>query len=267
MAELQTNGVTIHFDTYGKVENPPLLMIAGLPGVGAAFGNQIKRFSENFFVIVPDHRGAGKSSRPTDGYTILEHARDMNGLLTHLKVGPAHILGFSGGGAISQVMALEFPSSVRTLTFAAAYANPDAFFIREFLLRRKLLAEVDRKTFFEFTSLFVFSPAFMRDNPDFVTSWVERMSSQPIETEIAQKRTDMALAHNMVAKLPLIQHPSLVICGDQDFCCPIGHSKEIAEQIPNSQFIVMEGAGHFLFVEKEDAFYENVVAFLRRNLK
>jgi esterase/lipase len=64
------------------------------------------------------------------------------------------------------------------------------------------------------------------------------------------------LAHDVVSRLRLIECPTLVICGDQDFCCPISHSKEIANHIPHSQFAVISDAGHLLHVEKENMFLE-----------
>src|ERR1700678_2619304 len=160
---------------HGTRGKPPVILIAGLGGAGTSWGTLPERFARDHFVVVPDQRGTGKTSRSGGGYTVSQLASDMVSLLQHLDVGPAHVVGTSTGGAIGQVMALEHAGAVRSLTASSSFARPDAFVRREFELRRKLMAEADMHTLYTCYALFLFSPSYTRENPGAVAAWVERL--------------------------------------------------------------------------------------------
>ncbi len=265
MPALETQGITLHYETYGERGRPPVMLIGGLGGVGAAWGPQIKRFAVEHFVVVPDHRGTGGTSRASEGYTIAQHAADMAALLEHLSLGPAHVVGSSTGGAIAQLMALDHAALVRTVTMVSSFARPDDFMRRQFALRRKLSAEADMQTAAGAAALFLFSPRYASRNPDTVAAWIERASTQRAEREIALARIDMIMAHDALARLPAIRQPTIVICGDSDFCTPLYLSEEIAQAIKGAELVAVPDAGHFVYLEQEQRFFETVRAFIGRH--
>jgi aminoacrylate hydrolase len=265
VATLQTQGISLYYETCGDRRKPPVMLISGLGGAGASWGAQTARFAKDYFVVVPDHRGTGRTTRATDGYTIAQHAADMAALIEHLELGPTHIVGTSTGGAIGQLMALDHAETVRSVTMASSFARADDYFRREFALRRKLVAESDAQTIFNAYALFLFAPRYISKNPERVAAWVERASgSHPFEREIALKRIDMILAHDALSRFAAIRQPVLVLCGDHDFCAPPHLSEEIAQAIPGSQFAIFEGGGHFIDVEQEERFFVTVRSFIDR---
>jgi len=265
MAILQTQGISLYYETYGDRSKRPVMLIAGLGGAGASWGAQTARFAEDYFVVVPDHRGTGRTTRAKDGYTIAQHAADMAALVEHLELGPTHIVGTSTGGAIGQLMALDHAGTVRTVTMASSFARADDYFRREFALRRKLVAESDPQTIFNCYALFLFSPRYISKNPERVAAWVERASgSHPFEREIALKRIDMILAHDALSRLGGIRQPVLVLCGDHDFCAPPHLSEEIVQAIPGTHLVTFEGSGHFIDIEQEERFFKTVRSFIDR---
>jgi aminoacrylate hydrolase len=264
MATLETHGISLHYEVFGNPSKPPLMLIAGLGGAGSSWGAQIERFAADHFVVLPDHRGTGQTTRATDGYTIAQHAADMTSLIEYLGVGPTHLAGSSTGGAIVQVMALDYPGQVRSVTMASSFARADAWFRREFELRRKLMAEADMKTVYSCYALFLFSPQYVSRNENAVAAWIERVAALPPEREIALKRIDMILAHDVFSRLAAIRQPALVLCGNDDFCTPVHLSEEIAHAIPRSEFAVLPG-GHFIHTEQEERFFQTVRSFLTRH--
>jgi aminoacrylate hydrolase len=265
MAKYETQGMSMYYELLGNPGNPPVLMLAGLGGAGKSWGALPERFAEDRFVILPDHRGTGRSSRTPDGYATAQLATDFASLLEHLDVGPAHVVGSSTGGAIAQLMALDHPHAVRSLTMASSFARMDGFMQREFSLRRTLLAEDDPRTIYDCYALFLFSPRYTKQNPERVAAWIENAASAPVEREIALKRIDMIMAHNVLARLGDIRQPTLVICGDNDFCTPLPQSEEIAQAIAGSQLIVLPGGGHLIHFEQEDLFSGYVRYFISAN--
>jgi len=97
MPEFQTRGMSMHYKVFGKPQNAPVLMLAGLGGTGKSWGTLPERFAEDHFVILPDHRATGQSSGSASVYTTAQLAADFASLVQHLDLGPAHVVGSSTG--------------------------------------------------------------------------------------------------------------------------------------------------------------------------
>jgi len=165
-------------------------------------------------------------------------------------------------------MALDHPHTVSTLTMVASFARFDAFVQREFEVRRKMAAEWDSHALFSGYALFLFSPKYTREHPERVAAWIERASAQsagPVDRDIALKRIDMIAAHDALPRLCEIRQPTLVVCGDLDFCTPLPLSEEIARAIPGSKFVVVPDCGHLIEHEKEDQLFQIVSTFIGRH--
>jgi aminoacrylate hydrolase len=185
-----------------------------------------------------------------------------------LALGPVHVVGSSTGGAIAQYMALDHPKTVRSLTIESSFARFDAFARREFEVRRKMAAEWDRHLMFSGYSLFLFSPRYTREHPDCVKEWIERATAHPTGPEdrkIGLKRIDMIAAHDALPRLCDIQQPSLILCGDHNFCTPLPLSEEIARAIPRAELVVLDAAGELIELEKEEQFFQIVSSFIERH--
>ena len=76
--------------------------------------------SKRFRTIIFDCRGTGRTSKPKNGYTVAQFAKDGIALLEYLGVNRCHVVGFALGGQVVQAMAIERPDLVATLTIAAS---------------------------------------------------------------------------------------------------------------------------------------------------
>ena len=101
----RVNGVNIHYKVYGRGE--PLVMIMGLGGPASGWIFQIRTFRKHYQVDIFANRGEGKSSKPTEPYTIRTMADDTIGLMDHLGIDKAHVMGTSLGGMIAQELAIN----------------------------------------------------------------------------------------------------------------------------------------------------------------
>ena len=140
MAELMAplpNGIEICYETFGKPDDPPLLLIMGLGGPMTWWSNDLCQLlaDRGFFVIRYDNRDIGRSSYITPlrrasrssavttwlgvrrqvEYGIADLADDAFGLLDHLGAEQADVFGVSMGGMIAQTMAVARPARVRSL--------------------------------------------------------------------------------------------------------------------------------------------------------
>ena len=138
MTGFHVNGVVIDADVFGPADGSPLLMIHGFGQQSLAWGvDWIEGFTRaGFMVIAYDHRDTGLSQkwdgiepdfaaitgamrqgrRPDVPYDLSDMAADAAALLDTLGIAKAHIMGASMGGMIAQLMALEHPEKVRSMT-------------------------------------------------------------------------------------------------------------------------------------------------------
>src|SRR5438105_6125678 len=101
---------TVHYDEYGS--GHPLLLLNGLGASRLGWWKQIEPLSRRYRVVNMDNRDAGDSAPGTGPYSVAELADDAAGVITHLGLGPADVMGISMGGFIAQELALRHPALV-----------------------------------------------------------------------------------------------------------------------------------------------------------
>src|SRR3989440_1481035 len=122
-----SNGMETEYETFGALAAPPLLLIAGL-------GSQMLSWDDDFCALLAgrgfrviryDNRDSGLSTWVDDAYTLDDMADDAAGLLDALGIAAAHVVGVSMGGFIAQLLALNHPGRVLTLTSIMSGPNGD----------------------------------------------------------------------------------------------------------------------------------------------
>ena len=111
--------IKLHYTEKGS--GAPLILLHGNGEDGTYFRNQIDCFSEFRRVIAVDTRGHGLSPRGSAPFTIRQFAEDLYCFMNEqLSLERADILGFSDGGNIALVFALEHPEKVERLILYGA---------------------------------------------------------------------------------------------------------------------------------------------------
>lgn len=227
-------GFNMYYESYGSGE--PLLLIHGNSGSIADFTNQIPFFSQHYRVIIADNRSHGKSIDTKDSLSYEMMADDFAGLLDHLKIDSAQVIGWSDGGINGLLLASRHPKKVKKLAVTGANLTPDAG------------VSVD---------------PWVVENEN---HYVDSLSHLPASLE--NKRL-IKLHHMMQVQpqirpsvLAKIQCPTLVIGGDHDVIVP-RHTLEIAELIPKSYLWILPNSGHSTPIFYKDIFNSIVLDFLK----
>ncbi len=100
------------------------------------------------------------------------------------------------------------------------------------------------------------------------SEWIDQAAAHPEQAgdrEIALKRIDMVAAHDALEQLSTIRRPTLVTCGDHNFCTPLALSEEIARAIPGAELVVFSEGGELIEHEQEEKYFLTVSRFIDRN--
>ncbi|HTN45600.1 MAG TPA: alpha/beta hydrolase [Flavipsychrobacter sp.] len=125
---IDSNNIRLHYIEYPKENVPTIICMHGITANCQAFGGLVaKGLSEYYRLISVDLRGRGLSSQPAFHYSMEDHAADIIGLLDHLRIEKAILMGHSFGGLLSFFLAANYPDRVEKLILldAAAEMNPD----------------------------------------------------------------------------------------------------------------------------------------------
>jgi pimeloyl-ACP methyl ester carboxylesterase len=113
----------------GHTEAPAVLLLHGWPDSHRLWRHQVPALTAaGFRAVVPDLRGFGASDRPgdVDAYALPHILGDVIGVLDHLGVGRAHVVGHDWGAAVAWTVAALFPDRVDHHV-ALSVGHPSAF--------------------------------------------------------------------------------------------------------------------------------------------
>ena len=261
--------IELCYETFGDPADPPMLMVMGLGAQMVAWPEDLIRelVERGFFVVRYDNRDAGRSTwlrdvpppkpvelatrRTNAAYTLDDMAADAAGLLDHLGVESAHVVGASMGGMIAQMLAARHPDRVRSLasimstTGSRIYGQP-ALRAYPFLLKR---APAERDAFVErAVQLFriVGSTGFERDEDE-----LRRTVGLAFDRGVSAAATGRQLAAivasgNRTRRLRRIKAPTVVIHGTTDKLVGASGGRATARAIPGARLELIEGMGHDL---------------------
>ena len=262
--------VTLCYETFGSTEAPPLLLIMGLGSQMILWDDEFCRrlAARGFFVIRSDNRDVGRSTimreapvpkqwqlvtRDPRGaaYTLDDMAADAAGLLDHLDLSAAHVVGVSMGGMIAQLLAVNHLERVLSLvsimstTGARRVGRPQPRVAMRMLRRARL----DREGYIEDhleTYRAIGSRAF-----DFEAEHKRARAGRCFDRGIHPAGSARQLAAIMAAPdrtpaLRALRVPTTVIHGEADPLVNISGGRATAAAIPDAELITFPGMGHDL---------------------
>jgi len=245
-----SNGIEIFYDTFGASSDPAVVLIRGL---GSQMISWREPFCEmlaerGFFVVRFDNRDVGLSSKTEGPYSIADMAADIVGLMDHLGIDAAHIVGMSMGGMIAQQIAISYPDRALSLTSimstisGADVVPPTAAAAAIFVgpapsTRDEAIAKamVDRRV--------IGSPAFFDEDEALELATLSYDRCNYPEGRLRQ----MAAIQSAPARsdaLARLSVPAVVIHGAQDPLVPIENGRRTAAAIPGADLVEIDGMGH-----------------------
>ncbi|WP_082907800.1 alpha/beta fold hydrolase [Bradyrhizobium neotropicale] len=234
------NGVKIWYAMFGRGE-PVILLHGGLANANY-WGHQVRALQGRYQVIVMDSRGHGRSSRNQEPYGYDLMASDVVGLLDHLKIKKAAIVGWSDGAIIGLDIAMKHPERVSRLFAFAANSDPSG--VADIASSDVFNAYIARAGE-EYKRL---SPT-PTEYKSFVAEITKMWESQPKWTA-----TDLAA----------IKVPTWIVDGDHDEAIKRENTEFMAANIPGAGLLIQPEVSHFSFLQDPEQFSDDVLRFLGR---
>jgi pimeloyl-ACP methyl ester carboxylesterase len=257
------NGVRIAYSVRGA--GPPLVLIMGYRLSSLAWPlDFIEALASRFTVVLFDNRGTGTSDKPTSGYEISNMARDVSGLLDHLEIARANVLGYSMGGAIAQEFIRQFPDRVLALALCATMCGgPRAVYASPHVAR--VMRELDGLKPEEIARRIwsvTYSPGYLENHRERAEDQMRREIAAPTPLHAADLQYQALAEFDCAKALANIKAPTLVLTGDLDQLVPPQNSKFIASLIPAASLVIIPGCGHRMMWEATDQCVALITEFL-----
>jgi pimeloyl-ACP methyl ester carboxylesterase len=268
------NGIELCYDTFGDPDAPPLVLIMGLAGQMVAWDDLFcaELASRGYRVIRFDNRDIGRSTRfdhagvPDVGaammaslqgqpvpapYLLRDMAQDVVGLLDVLGIDEAHVVGASMGGAIGQLLAIEHPERVRTLTSIMSTTGapdlppptPDALATLMKPTPRDKVAYIES---YRQSWKVLRAGRFPEDEARDLARAEQNFARGLNPPGVARQLVAILASGSRKDALARVKVPTLVIHGAADPLVPLACGIDTAEAVPGAKLRVMEGMGHAL---------------------
>jgi 3-oxoadipate enol-lactonase len=257
MAFVEQPGYRIHYQSFGRPEAPPLLLIMGLGMASDAWDTLPSRLADRFHVIAFDNRGMGWSSATRGGFRIRDLADDAVRVLDAAGIAQASVFGISMGGMIAQELALRHPGRVRALVLGATFGSQRRSHKPGLGVARDLLLVTLASRAPKRMARLLVSEAFMARSADRFTRWLARLSRP--DRSVARRQILAIARHETEDRLSSLRIPTLVLSGDRDRLVPVENSRRLARMIPRARLVEFAGAGHAFPFERADETVRAVV--------
>lgn len=224
---------------------------------------QAAELSSSYRVVNLDLRGHGDSGPAEDPFTPYDLVDDVVTVLDHLGIERAVWCGLSIGGMTALRAALTVPDRVDALIVADATGGRDAALTRlKYSLMGRAAKLVGTRRLMPRVLPIMFGPTALREQPELVAEWSERMASVDIGSllnvlEVLQNR-DVILD-----RLGEIRVPTLIMVGEEDRGQPPARSRELERAIPGAELVIIPEAGHLSALEQPEVVNEVMHDFLR----
>jgi pimeloyl-ACP methyl ester carboxylesterase len=208
------------------------------------------------FVIRYDQRDTGRSTTYEPGhpgYSGADLLADAVALLDAYGLPAAHLVGVSSGGALAQLLALDFPGRVLSLVLIST--SPAVPGGRSLPAPSAAFAEFARSASVDWSdtgSVIDYLVAYARVLAGEHRRFDEEEARELVRRDLERARDVAAVQnHNLLDEddrprkpLSSIEAPVLVIHGTADPMFPLPHGQVLAAEIPSARLLALEGAGH-----------------------
>lgn len=245
MEKVNVAGIDIAYVRRGR--GTPLVLLHGYPLDHTIWDDVAPLLEEGFDLIIPDLRGFGQSDVMEADDSIIDFASDIAGLVSHLKIKSAFLVGHSMGGYVALAFAREYSERVLGLAMISSQAQADAPDRKEgrYATAKQVLEQGVDPVVESMTPKLSAEPRIQ----DFVRELISKQ--RPLGLYIALAA--MAERPDSTDLLPMFKFPVVVVHGDADALIPVERAREMKAAVPSAHYVELTGVGHMPMMENPQA--------------
>ncbi|MEM8898957.1 MAG: 3-oxoadipate enol-lactonase [Bacteroidota bacterium] len=249
--------MNIHIKVEGNPQRPVLVFSNSLGANLHMWDEVVSYLLPHFNIIRYDTRGLGRSIVSPGPYSIAQLGQDVLDMLDAQGHEKVHFCGLSMGGQIGQWLGVHHSDRINKLVLsntAAKIGMENRWNARIRLINQKGLGVI-----WEGTQKVWFRDEFIQQELEKMLSIKEMFLSHHVEGYIACCAA--VRDADFRKEISQIQLPALIIAGKEDTSTTVSEAEFVAEQIPNSQLVVLP-ARHISCIEHPQMFANNLINFL-----
>jgi pimeloyl-ACP methyl ester carboxylesterase len=262
------DGVRLAYEQAGH--GVPVIFVHEFAGDLRSWEPQLRHFARRYHCIAYNARGYPPSDVPPapEAYSQDRAADDIAGVLDHLGIASAHVVGLSMGGFATLHFGFRHPGRARSLTVAGCGygADPDrrAAFHGECDAVMAFIAEHGMTAFAERYALGPSRVQFQTKDPrgfaEFIRQLADHSALGSINTQRGVQRARPSL-YDLAERMVALTVPTLIVTGDEDWPC-LQPGLLMKRHIATAALAVMPNCGHAINLEDPDGFNRIVGDFL-----
>jgi len=224
------NGLHLYYEIHGDGTTPLVLLHGGVMTIELTYASLLPTLTQHHRVIAVDFQAHGRTADIDRDLTYANLASDVVGLLDHLGIDRAHVLGHSMGGAVTMELAIGYPDRVRSVVPISVSVRPDG-----------LHEDMSDPSKFATSPIMPTQQDFMEFREEYL-----RLSPHPEHFEEflgALSASAADLKGWSDEQLAGITAPVLLVQGDRDFTT-CEHGALMQRLIPGSQLAILPNTTH-----------------------
>ena len=268
---LEADGHRIYWEYFGRGEREAVCLLNGVGMLTRAWYGFLPRLQPEYDVILYDYPGQGDSSAEDVPYFVPRFCDYLTAIVDGLGIGKFHLMGISYGGFVGLDYARLYQERLHTLTISGILLSHETLFdmYQELSLRFYTSGPLAFELYTHYLYEKIFGESFVRQvrpklekmRQGFHDRWKDRLHCFVRLTE-AQNPFFESLDANLAA-YRAIRTPTLIMAGAEDRAIPPWVQRKIASILPNNRFLEIPDCGHVVYIEKADAFFENLKCLAR----
>jgi pimeloyl-ACP methyl ester carboxylesterase len=262
-----TNGIRLYFERHGRGQRVLLIMGSSASGRVWAMHQTPALAAAGYQAITFDNRGIPPSEVPPGRYSIDDMVADTKGLIETMGAAPCRIVGTSLGAVIAQELAIRWPELVRCAVLIATKARSDPARMAHTRAYQALAESgVELPPDYQ-TSIMAFqmlSPASLNDEAA-ASAWLDVLRQSAGGKDSAAGQAWVDVSGDRREALRQVRAPCRVIAFSDDLVTPPHLGAEVAEAIPDCDFIEIAACGHFGYLERPAEVNSAILEFLAKN--
>jgi len=257
------NGIGMEYEAVGPRTGVPVVFIHGFPFSRGMWQPQVEVLKKDFYVVTYDVRGHGNSDVGDGQYSVEYFVDDLIGLIDHLRLSAAVVVGLSMGGYIALRAIERNPERFRALVLCDTRSEADNNEGKVKRANQALAVKKDGvKQFAETFVKGVFYEKTFHENSKAVET-IQRIIEGTSPVAVAGTLLALAARTDSTPSLYTIKVPTLILVGQHDALTPPSASHAMKEKIPGAVLHVVPRSAHLSNLENAEEFNEHLLGFLR----